>query len=132
MRVLVIDDDPGLRRTLARLLERAGHIVLLAGDGSQGLRLWRDEGAELVITDVRMPGMNGLEVMLQLHQCAPELPIIAISGGDPSRDWESLEDAKLLGAVELLSKPFTGADLRSAVHRATHRRHDDKRGTASA
>ena len=67
-RILLIDDDEAVRRPTARLLELMGHEVLTAEHGEAGLRVWRERGADLVITDVCMPGMNGLEVIVG---CAP-------------------------------------------------------------
>jgi CheY-like chemotaxis protein len=113
--VLLIDDDTSILSAVRRLLVRSGHKVTAAANGAQGLRLWREQGAELVLTDLQMPGMNGLEVILQLRAYAPHLPVIAMSGGERSRDLDLLGSAGLLGAVGLLTKPFTADELAAAI-----------------
>ncbi len=113
--VLLIDDDASILSAVRRLLVRSGHDVTEAPNGAEGLRLWREQGAGLVLTDLQMPGMNGLEVILQLRAYAPTLPVIAMSGGERSRDLDLLGTAGLLGAVGLLTKPFTADELAAAV-----------------
>ena len=116
--ILVVDDDAGVRRSLERLLVSRGHEVLLACDGGQGLRTWRDRGADLVLLDIHMPDTDGIEVLVQLRAQAPRLPVIVISGGDQTRDLDLLGDARLLGANAVLSKPFTLDEIMGAVDRA--------------
>lgn len=120
-RILVIDDAEDIRRTLERLLVHAGHEVLLAADGAQGLRVWRERGADLVITDLHMPDKDGIETLVELRAFGPEVPVIAISGGDQTRRLDLLGDAALLGAVATLAKPFTRDELLSAVALALER-----------
>ena len=106
-RVLVIDDDEGVRNTLGRLLERAEFEVVLAPDGEEGLRRCRATAPDLVITDIHMPGLNGIEVVLTLRTWAPEMPVIVMSGGDRTDRLDLRGTALLLGAVRFLRKPFT-------------------------
>lgn len=106
-RVLVIDDDEGVRSTLGRLLERAEFEVDLAPDGEEGLRRCRATAPDLVITDIHMPGLNGIEVALTLRTWAPELPVIVMSGGNRTDRLDLRGTALLLGAVRVLRKPFT-------------------------
>lgn len=68
-----------------------------------------------MLTDIQMPGMNGIEVMLQLRAHAPMLPVLAMSGGDRSRDLDLLGTVGLLGAVGLLQKPFSLSELNAAI-----------------
>ena len=117
--VLLIDDDASLLSAVRRLLVRTGYQVTAAPNGAEGLRLWREQGAGLVLTDLQMPGMNGLEVILQLRAYAPGLPVIAMSGGERSRDLDLLGTAGLLGAVGLLTKPFTAEELAAAIGAVT-------------
>jgi CheY-like chemotaxis protein len=114
-RILLIEDDNSIRRAFTRALTGSGHEVSVAANGADGLRLWRERGADLVLTDMQMPEMNGIEVILQLRASAPTLPVIAMSGGDQSGDLDALRDAKLLGAVGLLAKPFSIETLITAV-----------------
>jgi CheY-like chemotaxis protein len=116
--ILVMDDDAGVRRSLERVLLSRGHEVLLAADGGQGLRTWRERGADLVLLDIHMPDTDGIEVLVQLRGQAPSLPVIVISGGDQTRHLDLLGDAQLLGASAVLRKPFTLDELVGAVERA--------------
>ena len=113
--ILVIDEDASVLDAVAGLLVRLGHEVTAAPTGAEGIRLWREHGADLVLTDLQMPGMTGLEVILQLRAYAPGLPVIAMSGGDRSRDLDLLGSVRLLGAVGLLAKPFGGDELVAAI-----------------
>jgi CheY-like chemotaxis protein len=79
-RILIIDDETALRDVLARLFEREGHEVCTAGDGVEGLQLWREQGAAVVILDIHMPRSDGIETLVQLRALAPALPVIVISG----------------------------------------------------
>jgi DNA-binding response OmpR family regulator len=115
-RILVVDDEVSLRDVLARLLEREGHEVLTAGDGVEGLRLWRERGAAVVILDIHMPRSDGIETLVQLRALAPALPVIVISGGDQTRALGLLGDARLLGATRTLAKPFSLSELTAAVN----------------
>ncbi len=115
LHILLIEDDAAVRGILSRMLEASGYAVIQATNGADGLRLWREQGADLVLTDIQMPDMNGIEVIVQLRAFAPHLPVIAMSGGGQSRDLDLLGDAKLLGAVGVLYKPFTGEALNQAI-----------------
>ena len=115
LRILLIEDDASLLAAVSRLLVRVGYEVTEARNGAEGLRVWREQGADLVLTDIRMPGINGLEVIVQLRVYAPRLPVIAMSGGDCVRDLDLLGSAGLLGAVGLLTKPFGEDELAAAI-----------------
>jgi DNA-binding response OmpR family regulator len=114
-RVLVIDDDPNIRRTLHIGLSKAGYETFEARDGEEAFRLWQEKGAELVIADLHMPQKNGLEVILKLRAQSPSTPVIAISDGGRTKQIELLGDAKLLGAVRSIAKPFTLEEILAAV-----------------
>jgi two-component system response regulator (stage 0 sporulation protein F) len=114
-RVVVIDDELSIRRSLRVLLTRYGYEAYEAADGLEGLRLCREVVPDLVITDIHMPGADGIEVIAALHAMAPGLPIIAISGGDQTSALDLLGSAGMLGAVESLRKPFTVTEVLQAV-----------------
>jgi DNA-binding NtrC family response regulator len=106
-RILVIEDEDGLRRILVRTLEAAGHTVLGAREGKEALQLHQRFGTELVVTDLFMPEMDGMEVLLAIHKKSPDLKVIAISGGGKFfNPAEALENAQALGAHAGLDKPF--------------------------
>jgi DNA-binding response OmpR family regulator len=112
--ILVIDDDPQMRRMIARTLSAKHHKVIEAKDGRDGLKQFRAHRPMLVITDLVMPGQEGIETIQELRREAPGVPILAISGGG-SGFWSYLEAAKQLGAADALAKPFLGAELIEAV-----------------
>lgn len=115
--ILVIDDEPSVRRTLTRILERAGHEVIEARNGREGLRRFSDRQPHLVITDVYMPDKEGIETLCELHRDAPSVPIIVISGG-ATKSMPALDFAMKLGAHATLAKPFRSEDLIATVQRA--------------
>ncbi len=113
--ILVIDDDPNVRRVLEMMLERAGYEVMSAADGCEGMRLFHEHVFDLVITDVIMPRQEGLETISELRRQKRRVPVVAITGyiGKPY-----LEAAAQLGACEVLFKPFGRRQLIEAVARA--------------
>ena len=114
-RILVIDDDKLIRLTLRRVLERMGHIVLEAADGSDGLQLCTSEAIDLVITDIYMPIINGLETIAMLRRWGLNTPILAMSGGVPGHSLDVLLLALEQGANMTLVKPYALDEVRSAV-----------------
>jgi two-component system, chemotaxis family, chemotaxis protein CheY len=116
-RILIIDDEASIRKPLQILLERAGHEVVSAANGSDAVRLWRQRAGDMVITDIHMPEKNGLEAIIELRQIAPQTRILAMSGGDLNRRLDVLGDATLLGAVHTISKPFTLEEMLQAVEK---------------
>jgi len=114
-RVLVVDDEDLLRATLREMLEDAGYIVTEAEDGVAGLQAFRDAEFDLVITDIIMPKKDGINTIWQLKQMRPDVKIIAISGGVPGGPRSDLPLAKTYGAQRTLQKPFSRAELLSAM-----------------
>jgi len=115
--VLVIDDEEPIRRFLRLILTRAGHDVLEAGDGSEGLVLLRDHDADLVVTDLVMPNKEGLETIMELRRAYPAIPIIAISGGGLNQPCTYLDLARKLGASHVFEKPLDRPAFLEAVRR---------------
>jgi DNA-binding response OmpR family regulator len=110
--VLVIDDDPKVRGALAQAFKRAGYEVLDAADGRQGIDLYRERHADLVVTDILMPEKDGWDTISELRSGFPEARIIAISGGGPNLGpYTCLTVGKQLGADRVLLKPFKLEDL---------------------
>lgn len=106
-RILVVDDDPGICQTLHIGLGKAGYEVVEARDGDGAMRLWREIGADLVIADIHMPKKSGLEVIIELRALSPSTPVIAMTDGGRSRNFNPLSFSQLLGAVRAIAKPFT-------------------------
>jgi DNA-binding NtrC family response regulator len=115
---MVVDDDAGIRRVLHILLSRAGYQVSQARDGVEALRLWRDAGSDLVITDLHMPEKDGIEMIIELLSYNPDVRIIAMSGGGQTKRLDLLGNAALLGAVHTIEKPFTLSEMMNTVRRA--------------
>lgn len=111
--LLIIDDEAQIRTLFQTALEGAGYRVLTAENGPDGLRLVQEHAVDLVLVDIFMPGMDGLELIPHLRKVIPRSKIIAISGG--TGDWNYLAIAKHLGAHEALRKPLTLEDLLSVV-----------------
>lgn len=118
--ILIIDDDSTIRAYLRAILEgEDGHHLQEARDGDEGLRLYRSHPFDLVITDILMPVKDGVELIMEMTEAKPSIPIIAMSGGGRGIDAAfSLEMAKDLGASFVLPKPFTPENVRSAVANA--------------
>lgn len=117
-KILVIDDDPAFLRMVARMLADTGHQCLTFDDAKKGLASLDHAAVNLIITDILMPGMEGIELILNLRATLPDLPIIAMSGGGRFDSLEVLHLARRLGAFMILPKPFTRADLLGAVAQA--------------
>lgn len=117
-RILVIDDEDRIRRMLRAALEMEGHVVLEARQGAEALQLNRITPVELVITDILMPETDGFEVIMGLRREAPQLKVIAMSGGGLFRQVGVLDAANLLGAFATVQKPFDLDFMLDTVGRA--------------
>jgi CheY-like chemotaxis protein len=114
-RILVVDDDPGIRRTLEIALSNAGYEVLQAQDGEEGTRLWHEQGPDLLIADIHMPKKSGLLLIEDLQAYSTSTRVIAMTDGGPAKDFNLLGLAGLLGAVRTIAKPFTLDEMVKAV-----------------
>jgi DNA-binding NtrC family response regulator len=102
-RVLVVDDEELYRRAIERILRRVGFDVLMARDALEALQIVAEEPIQLVLCDIQMPGINGLELIRQLHEIEPDLPCIVMTGyNTPENSVEALQ----AGAHWYLEKPF--------------------------
>ncbi len=110
-RIIVIDDQEPIRRIVRRALENDGHQVFEASDGEVGMALLEREPADVVITDIFMPGMDGIQTLREIRKRFPAIKVIAMSGGDSSGMLDLRRDAELLGAVKSLQKPFNARDI---------------------
>ena len=115
-RILVIDDEELARFTVASLLESAGHEVVEAPNGQEGLSLQNAQLFDLVVTDIIMPKKEGVETVIELKRDHPDLKIIAISGGGRTRNLDFLKLAKQCGADKILAKPFTEEELMESIN----------------
>ena len=114
--ILVVDDDPKVRWFCRSVLQHAGYVVAEAPNGRAALAALREGPAELLLCDVFMPEMDGIETILQLQRHGHAPKIIAMSGGGSHLDRQNvLKIAGHLGAVRVLEKPFTADVLLDAV-----------------
>jgi two-component system NtrC family sensor kinase len=111
------DDDPEILRALRRVLESKGHSVSEASDGKVALRRFAGNPPDLVITDIYMPEMDGIEFIIRVREAFPEARILAMSGGGFLSQDRVLGAASLLGAEDVLEKPFTGEEVLDQVTR---------------
>ena len=113
--VLIVDDEPNLRKILAAQLSRDGYDVLTAEDGEQGLQTLRDHHIDLVITDLKMPKVDGMTLLREALREEPELPIVMITAhGTVDTAVEALKT----GAFDYLTKPFDKDEVRQIVAKA--------------
>jgi CheY-like chemotaxis protein len=121
-RILLVDDDRHVRRMLVRGLERAGLEVIQACNGRDALYKLRHERFDAVVCDVRMPVMNGIELLEALAHESLDVPVLLMSG---SLEVSDLQTAGQLGVVDFLKKPFPIAELQTRALRAATNRIDD-------
>lgn len=114
-KVLVVDDDPVVGQSFKRVLSGKGYVVITAEDGYDALAKLRDENYDLVFTDLRMPGMNGLEVAEQVKARQPWVPVVIVSGYGSSK---SEERARAAGVSEFLHKPLSPEMIEDSTERA--------------
>ncbi len=114
--ILLIEDDDLVRQTVRQMLEFLGHEVREAVDGRHALRLANAGPADVVLTDMYMPGMEGVETIREIRRQHPDAKVIAMSGGGAGLGAkDSLRVARLLGAQGTLPKPFGREQLQDAL-----------------
>ena len=118
-KVLIIDNDPLVCETLKFAAESAGHTVVIARNGHEGLRAFSASQADIVVTDILMPEKEGMETIVDLRRLNPDVPILAISGAAPTGNISFLKIAQKLGANRTLSKPFAMEDFVAAIAELT-------------
>ncbi|OGD11200.1 MAG: hypothetical protein A2Y86_04385 [Candidatus Aminicenantes bacterium RBG_13_62_12] len=114
-RLLIIDDDQAILDSCGQTLKREGYDVREARQGAEGLALFNSEPFHAVLLDLKLPGMDGLDVLRRIKETAPETPVIIITG---YASLESAVEAVKRGAFDYMSKPFTPEELRVVVRRA--------------
>jgi CheY-like chemotaxis protein len=124
-KILIVDDEEHVRAALKQVLERAGYEVAVAATGNEGLELMRQEGADLVITDVIMPGIDGITTARKIREKFRDTRIIVISGGgkaapepyepDAISTRSYLASASSAGADRTLTKPFDRDEILRVV-----------------
>lgn len=118
LKILLVDDEDGIRKVLKITLESAGYEILTAPDGETGLDIFVREAPDLVITDIKMPGIDGIELLKRIKHLNPETEVIMITGhGDMDLAVKSLQ----YEAADFITKPIDSLDLESAIKKAEDR-----------
>ncbi len=112
--ILVVDDEASIRDLCARVLTRSGFKVTMASTGEDAVRRLRDEPFDLVISDIRMPGISGMDVLVMAKTLHPSIAVILITGFGTS---EVVERANQSGADRILTKPFNALELLAMVRK---------------
>ncbi|MDP2876857.1 MAG: sigma-54 dependent transcriptional regulator, partial [Holophaga sp.] len=115
LRILVVDDDPGMRDGMAMSLKRAGFVTEQAKSGEDALRITRPGAFDAVVTDLRMMGMDGLQLTARIKALDPCIPVLLVTAFG---SLDTAREAMRLGAFDYLSKPFSPDELVSAVRKA--------------
>jgi DNA-binding NtrC family response regulator len=118
-RVLIIDDDAPIRDVLRQLFNREGYETIEAGDGREGVQYSQAASIDVIILDMLLPEQNGLEVIRELREVDPAVPIIAISGYGHIGPVDFFRVAETCGAQRTFQKPFPLQELLQAVRDLT-------------
>jgi len=114
-KILLIEDDDGVRKYISKILEMMGHEVLTAEEGGKGYELAKTPEVKAILTDLSMPGsLSEMELVRKLRELRPECPIVVCSGY-PTQD--RLEECEMLGITDFLTKPFEVSFIRSVMAR---------------
>jgi len=117
--ILLVDDDQEFRKAMKKLFEKSGYNVTTAADGREALEILSKETFDLVISDLRMPNLNGMELMEQMKKAKMDVPIIFITAYG---EVESYMDLMNLGAFEYINKPVKGQEILALAKRALEKR----------
>lgn len=113
--ILLVDDDPEFRKAMGKMFERSGYAISVAGDGQEALDTLSNETFDLIISDLRMPNLDGLELMGELRRQGLETPIVFLTAFG---EVESYMDLMNLGAFEYVNKPIKGQEILEIARRA--------------
>src|SRR6266566_6005078 len=113
--ILIVDDELGMRQFLTHLFQREGHTVRVAENGREAMALLQQESSDLVLSDIRMPDMSGIELLRTVRQLLPEVEVIMMTA---FANVDSAREAFLLGAYDFVQKPFDNDLLKETVERA--------------
>ncbi len=117
VKILIIDDEAPIRKMFRKLFEQHNYNVLDAVNGKQGMDIFKEQGADLIITDLLMPEKDGLETIREIRKLNTDIKIIAISGGGLMDQKMYLGMAKKFGAHHIFTKPVDNDELLSTVKR---------------
>lgn len=110
--ILVVDDQQGIRLLLKEVFKKEGYTIHLAANGIDALRIVQEEAVDCVLLDMKIPGMDGLEILKRLKDYSESLPVIMMTAFG---EQDLIESAKRLGAESFFTKPFNIFDIRNEV-----------------
>ena len=113
--ILLVDDDKEFLKAMKKMFEKSGYVITLAGDGQEALERLSEETFDLIISDLRMPNLNGLELMEEISREKLDVPVIFITAYG---EVESYMDLMNLGAFEYINKPVRGQEILSVAKKA--------------
>ena len=116
--ILIVDDEAGIRKVMRAILENEGYSVLEASGGNEAIIQFEKHRPDLVVTDLLMPGKDGIETLFELKQINCKAKIIALSGGGRICPENYLNYAIKLGAIATIEKPFTSFDFLTVINQA--------------
>ena len=119
--IYIVDADPDIRRSLSEIVRGVGHESRAFGAGREALEAieaQEERTPDLIGCDIDMADIDGIEFLIRLYGLEPGLPVVAVSGGDHPSGEQALENARNLGAVATLTKPFSGSEAEEAVDAA--------------
>src|SRR5829696_3184997 len=116
--LLIVDDELGMRQFLTHLLQREGHVVRVAENGHDALAQLQQQAPDLIISDIRMPDMNGVDLLRAAKELLPEVEVIMMTA---FANVDTAREAFLLGAFDFVQKPFDNDLLKEVVTRALGR-----------
>ncbi|HOO47623.1 MAG TPA: response regulator, partial [Deltaproteobacteria bacterium] len=114
-KILVVDDEIGIRESLQKILEKEGYSVVTASNGEEAFKIIRKGDIDILVTDIRMAGMDGVELLKVSKSVSPFTEVIMITG---YASVDTAVDSMKQGAYDYITKPFKKADILKAVHRA--------------
>lgn len=117
-KVLVVDDEPGMRSLLTRVMEKEGYTAAACADGGEALQAFANEDWDLVIADIDMPGMDGIELLKHIRKNSPQVPVLMITA---YATVETAVEAMKLGAHDYITKPFAMEELKIVVGKVFER-----------
>jgi len=110
--ILIVDDDQEMGNLMKKVLERESYRVILAANGTEGLLRIREQRFDLIISDLRMPGLSGMDLIREIQKTAPEIPVVLITAFG---DMQVYLDAMGAGAFEYINKPIRMEDLKRVI-----------------
>jgi DNA-binding NtrC family response regulator len=129
LRILVVDDEELMRKLMTNMLVKAGMEVLAAESGEEALRMLQENGCDVVVSDVRMTGMSGLDLLKQVKAQHPNIAFVTMTG---YTDLCGIKEALLQGADEYITKPFKNHEIELVIERAYWRSQSNCKQTESA